>query len=202
MATSAPLRRPKASGAMKRLDPAEQIQLLSQLLKAHPELRAEAEAMALAMITNVGPATVADAVVQAFRGFGQAEILQRARKDLPEGGYFDPVKVAIKICEEKFEPFMEGLERLISMGEMKAGLAQVKGMLHGLYDIGAGFPQEADEFRLKIGAFHVLEVWAKKAPEDLNPALAEWFQFEAPVDWASHLELLWRGLRGRFGKPR
>lgn len=111
------------------------------------------------------------------------------------------VQVGGKICEERFEPFMEGLERLISMGQMKAGLAQVKGLVSGLYHL-TGFPPEAEDFPLRTGAFRVLEVWAKQAPEDLNPAIAEWFQFEAPVEWASNLEYLWRGLRVRFNKPR
>jgi hypothetical protein len=201
MPTTTPSRRAKVSGALKRLGQAEQIKLLSMLLKAHPELEDEAEALAVKMITAVDPETVAAEVVSAFYGFDQKEIWDRSGKDR-FGSNTGPTKAAGEICGERFEPLMEPLERLISMGQMEAALFQVKGLLNGLYRLEALVPQEAEDFPLKVGVLRVLQAWAKKAPEDLDPSLAEWFSNESPVDWASHLETLWRGLRVRSRKPR
>jgi hypothetical protein len=184
------------------LEQVEQIKLLALLLKAHPELQDEAEALAVKIITTVNPETVAAEVVWAFQGFDQKEIWDRAGKD-HVGGFVDPRRAAgAKICEERFEPLMEALERLISMGQMEAALAQVKGLLTGLYRLEALVPPEAGDFPSKTGAFRVLEAWAEKAPEGLDQSLTDWFSSESPVDWASDLETFWRSLRRRFRKPR
>jgi len=201
MPTRTPSRRSTVSGALKRLEQEEQIKLLALLLKAHPELQDEAEALAVKIITTVNPESVAAEVVSAFYGFDLMEIWDRSGKDR-SGNKTGPKKAAGEICDEKFEPLMEPLERLISMGQMEAALFQVKGLLNGLYRLEALVPQEAEDFPLKVGALRVLVAWAKKAPEDLDPSLADWFSNEAPVDWASHLETLWRGLRVRFRKRR
>ena len=202
MPTRTPSRRAKVSGALKRLGHLEQIKLLSLLLNAHPELQDEAEALAVKIITTVDPETVAAEVVWAFHGFDQKEIWERSSK-VRVGGYIDPVRAAgAAICGERFEPLMEELERLISMGQMEAALAQVKGLLNGLYRLQALVPPEVEDFPSRTGALRVLEVWAKKAPEELDQSLADWFRLESPVDWASHLETLWRSFRGRYGKPR
>ena len=202
MPTRTPSRRAKVSAALNRLGQAEQIKLLSLLLKAHPELQDEAEALAVKIITTVDPEAVAAEVVWAFQGFDQQEIWDWSGKD-KVGGFVDPRRSAgAKICEERFEPLMEALERLISLGQMEAALLQVKGLLNGLYRLEALVPPEAGDFPSKTGPFRVLEVWAKKAPEDLDQSLADWFSSESPVDWASDLETLWRSLRRRFRKPR
>jgi hypothetical protein len=201
MATRTPTRRPKASSALKRLGQAEQIKLLTQLLKAHPELQAEAEELAMKLIIDVDPDAVAEEVVWAFQGFDQEEIWDRSGGDR-FGGYTEPIEAAGEICEERFEPLMEELERLIAMGQMDPALAQVKGLLLGLYRLEAELPPEAEDFPSKAGAFRVLEAWAKKAPEELDQSMADWFRLEAPVDWSSHLATLWRGLLVRFRKQR
>jgi hypothetical protein len=150
------------------LEQEEQIKLLALLLKAHPELQDEAEALAVKIITTVNPETVAAEVISAFHGFDQKEIWDRSGKDR-SGNKTGPMKAAGEICDEKFEPLMEPLERLISMGQMEAALFQVKGLLNGLYRLEALVPQEAEDFPLKVGALRVLVAWAKKAPEDLDP---------------------------------
>lgn len=59
-----------------------------------------------------------------------------------------------------------------------------------------------EEYVAEREGFRVLEAWAKKATEELDSAMADWFQNEAPVDWSSDLATLWRGLRVRFRKPQ
>jgi hypothetical protein len=201
MATRTPSRRAKADGALKHLGQAEQIKLLSLLLKTHPELQVEAEALALNLITAVDLEAVAEEVVWAFQGFDQEEIWDRSGGDR-HGGYTEPAEAAGEICEERFEPLMARLERLLAMGQMEAALAQVKGLLLGLYRLEAELPPDAEDFPSETGAFRVLEAWVKNAPKEMDPALAEWLRFEGPVDWSSHLETLWRGLQVRFRKPR
>ena len=197
-----PSRRAKVSAALNRLGQAEQLKLLSLLLKAHPELQDEAEALAVKIITTVDPEAIAAEVVWAFKGFDQQEIRDRSAKD-KVGGFVDPRRSAgAKICEERFEPLMGALERLISLGQMEAALVQVKGLLNGLYRLECLVPPEVGDFPSKTGAFRVLEAWAKKAPEDLDQSLTDWFGSESPVDWASDLEIYWRSLRRRFRKLR
>ena len=194
-------RKASVSGALKRLGPVEESTLLSRLLQAHPELRAEAEGMALEMITTVDPEAVAEEVAWAFQGFDQDEVWDRSGPDR-FGGYTEPGEAADAICEEKFEPFMDELQRLLEMGQMESALAQVQGMLLGLSRLKDDLPEDAADFPTESGAFRVLEVWAKAAPAGSDPSLLDWIKRELPADWASHLESLWRGLRHRTGKPR
>ncbi len=194
-------RKAKESGALKRLGPVEEGKLLSRLLEVHPELRAEAEAMALEMITTVDPEAVAEEVTWAFQGFDQEEVWDRSGPD-QFGGYTEPGEAADEICEEKLEPFMNELQRLLEMGQMEPALAQVQGMLLGLSRLKDDLPEDAADFPTESGAYRVLETWAKVAPAGSEPSLVKWIQQELPADWASHLEPLWRGLRHRTGKSR
>jgi len=202
MAIRTPSRRANSSEALKWLSQAEQIKLMSLLLEARPELQAEADALALKMMTAVDPEAVAAQVVWAFQGFDQEEIRRLTETNRnARGKAISATAVAQQLCEERFDPLMERLERLISMGQMEAALAQVKGLLFGLYRLEAKVPPEAADFPFRVGAIHILEIWAKKAPLDMGPVMADWFQLEAPVDWASDLDTLWRRLRVRSRKP-
>jgi len=192
-------RKARESSALKRLGQAEEAKLLSLLLKAHPELRAEAETLALGMITAVDPEAVAEEVTWAFQGIDQDEIWGRSGPDR-FGGYTDPGEAADEICEETFEPFLNELQRLLEMGQMESALAQVQGLLLGLSRLKDELPDDAQEYPSESGALCVLEAWAKAAPVGSEPALVQWIQQEFPADWASHLETLWRGLRHRAGK--
>jgi hypothetical protein len=200
MATETASRKTKDTSALKRLGQGEQVQLLSQLLKAHPELQTEAEALAMKLITAVDPEAVAEDVTWAFQGFDQEEIWDRSGSDR-FGGYTEPVEAADLICEERFEPFMEELERLLSMAQMEPALAHVKGLLLGLYRLKGEMPPDAEDFPSDSGARRVLDAWAKKAPARSDPSLLAWIEKELP-DWTSHLEPLWRGLRNRARSPK
>jgi len=201
MPTRTVSRKTEEPGALKRLNQTEQAKLLCQLLDAHPGLRAEAEALALLMITEVDPEAVAEEVTWAFQGFDQEEVWSRSGPD-PVGGYTEPVEAADEICGERFEPFLDKLERLLSMGQMVSAQAQVKGLLLGLSRLEGHMPEEAEDFPTESGAFQVLEIWIKKAPADSDSILLTWINQELPEDWATHLESLWRGLRSRAGKSR
>lgn len=201
MPTRTPSRKPRGSGALKRLGQAEESKLLSLLLKAHPELWAEAETLALELITTVDPESVADKVAWAFEGIDQDRIWERSGPD-PYGGYTDPGEAADEICEETFEPFLNELKRLLDMGKIESALAQVKGLLLGLSRLKAELPEDAQEYPAESGAFNVLQAWAKSAPAGSEPALVDWMHQGLPADWASHMESLWRDLRHRPGKSR
>lgn len=201
MPTRTPSRKATESGALKRLGQAEEAKLLSLLLKAHPELRAEAESLALEMITTVDLEAVADEVAWAFEGIDQDRIWERSGPD-PLGGYTDPGEAADEICEETFEPFLKELKRLLDMGQMEPALAQVKGLLLGLSRLRDELPEDAREYPSESGAFAVLQTWAKTAPTGSEPGLVEWMHQELPGDWGSHMERVWRDLRHRAGKSR
>ena len=95
--------------ALDRLGPAESARLLPQLLERHPELRAEAEALALRMIAAVDPEDVAEAMEFAFSGIG------------PEEG-------GDAFCQAALAPFIEGLDRLLGkVGTQLSSDAAVRG---------------------------------------------------------------------------
>ena len=174
-----PSRRAKVSAALNRLGQVEQLKLLSLLLKAHPELQDEAEALAVKIITTVDPEAIAAEVVWAFKGFDQQEIRDRSAKD-KVGGFVDPRRSAgAKICEERFEPLMGALERLISLGQMEAALVQVKGLLNGC-PTSSPFPHQR-QLHLPIGGRCVAAGLTNfLGPRNLAPASVEFFVIQRP----------------------
>lgn len=180
--------------AMSRTNPSalaclgseESAQVLTLLLKNHPQLRDEADALALRMITAVEPKCVADDLVFAFEDIEQEDIWDHSGADR-YGGYTDPGEAADDLCEERLRPFHEELERLFAMGLAEPALAQVKGMLLGLHQAKATLPPDAEEYPAESGAFSVLEAWVRHTPAEADPQLMAWIAKELP-DWAAHLE--------------
>lgn len=186
--------------ALEHLGQTESVQVLEHLLKRHPELRQEAEAFALGLITSVEPEAVAEDLAWAFEGLDQEEIWERSGADR-YGGYTDPGEAADEICEERMAPFMDELDRLQGMDLGEPALAQVKGMLLGLSRLKGKLPPDAEEYPSESGAHAVLEGWAKWAPPGDDPSLMQWIRQELP-EWAAHLERLWGRIRERSRKAR
>lgn len=185
----------KSISALKRLKPEEAAQVLSQLVKDHPELRADAEASALDLITAVDPEAVAEEVVWEFEGIDQDDIWERSGHDR-FGGYTEPWEAADAICGERLAPFLEELERLLGMGLTQSALDQIKGLLLGLYRIRGHLPPDAEDYPGESGAFVVMEAWVKKGPAGEVQALLAWIKETLP-EWACHLENLWKSILGR-----
>ncbi len=188
----------KSNRALDRLGQDEAAQVLSQLVKNHPELGEDAEALALKVITAVDPESVAEDVVWEFEGLDQDDIWERSGHDR-FGAYTEPWDAANEICEERLAPFLEELERLLSMGQMQPALDQVKGLLLGLHRLQGHLPPDAEDYPSESGAYAVLEAWAAKGPAGEDQTLLGWIKDALP-EWAGHLERLWGPIRERARK--
>jgi hypothetical protein len=173
---------PNPPSALDRLNINESARVWSQMLKRHPELRAEAEVLALEMITKVDPEGVAEDVVYALEGIEEEDIWSRSGSD-QLGGYADPGEAAYELCDEALEPFLEKLKRLLTMGLEVPALAQVQGMLLGLHALEGKLPDDAEEYPGDEGVYSVLGTWAEASPAASDRALMAWADKELP-DWA------------------
>lgn len=170
------------------------------MVKNRPALEKDAEALALGAITAVDPEAVAEEVGWQFEGIDQDDLWEHSGHDR-FGGYTEPWDAASEICEERLAPFLEKLERLLSMGLMQPALDQVKGMLLGLHRIQGHLPLDAQDYPSESGAYVVLESWAVKGPVGEDQALLGWIK-EALPEWVGHLESVWGPIRERAMKAR
>jgi len=173
---------PTQPSALERLSTNESASLWSQMLKRHPELRAEAEVLALEMITKVNSEGVAEDVVFALEDIQQEDIWGRSGSD-QYGGYVDPGEAAYELCEEALDPFLEELKRLLTMGLEAPALAQVQGMLLGLHALEGKLLADAEEYPGDGGIYGVLGTWVEASPASADDALLAWVDQELP-DWA------------------
>ncbi len=173
----APKRRPSA---LAQLQPAEAAAVLTQLLKSHPEMRAEAERLAGAMLDEVSAADVAVGVEGDLRALDVDDLNERAGPH--RGGYTEPADAADELLEEALAPYVEDLRRRLATGRSGAAMETLRGILAGLYAVrhadGGGevldwspdFPQTA--------AAMVAGIWrnaGRDLPvEVLNDVVPEW----------------------------
>jgi len=161
--------------ALDHLWPGETALLLPTLLGSHPELRGEAEALALRMITTVDPEAVGEALEFAFSGINQVAF--------PE----PPEEATVAWCEAALAPFLEGLKRLLTMGLAEPALAQAEGMLLGLHDLKMQLPDDAATYCTDRGLHHVLETWAENRPAEADRPLLAWVGAVLPA-WRDEVE--------------
>lgn len=114
------------------LDAAETRRVLVALLDAHPELVAEATALAEAQLGEVTVEDVAEDVGFALGQLQVEDIWQRAGTQ-PDGEYVDPTDAAWELVEEAAAPFFEDLERRLGLGRSAEAMAVCQGILLGLY---------------------------------------------------------------------
>ena len=186
--------------ALDRLGPGEAARLLPQLLKSHPELRSEAETLALGLITTVEPEKVAEDLEFAFSGINQEEIWDHSGGD-SSGGYTSPDEAAGELCEEALAPFIADLNRLLAMGQAEPALAQIKGMILGLHNIKGQLPPNAEDYPGDSGLYEVLEAWAQGRPVAADEALLAWVG-EALPDWREEVGPTLEHIRKRLTRSR
>jgi hypothetical protein len=152
------------------------------MLERHPELRAEAETLALEMITKVSPEGVAEDVIFALEGIEQEDIWGRSGND-QIGRYVDPGEAAYELCDEALEPFLEEMKRLLTLGLEVPALAQVQGLLLGLHGLEGKLPDDAEGYAADGGVYGVLGTWVESSPAASDSTLLAWVDKELP-DWA------------------
>jgi hypothetical protein len=190
----------ESPGALERLTTEETARLLPLLFKRHPELRDEAESLAMMLITMVVPEEVANDLEFAFGGITQEDIWDRSGSD-STGGYTEPGEAADGLCDEALAPFLDALERLLEMGMGVPALAQVKGILLGFHNLKGELPPDAEDYTTECGIYEVLEAWADGRPAKADAALLAWVS-EAIPEWLEDIEQNLAAIRKRSAQRK
>lgn len=105
--------------------------ILRKLLERHPELCAEADALAAGLVTDVNPDDVADSVRDAMLSLDLDDLGGRAGRH--SWGYTEPTEAAWELLQEAMDPFLNDLKRHIELGFEVSAVATCKGIVLGLY---------------------------------------------------------------------
>jgi hypothetical protein len=118
--------------ALGALTVAEKGELLEELLTARPDLREQAEALAVRRLVDEDRSAVADDVASALR-FHDIDELNRRAGDHPDRGYVDPGEAADEILDEALQPFLDDLARRAELGMTAPAVEVAVGIMCGLY---------------------------------------------------------------------
>jgi hypothetical protein len=185
-------RKGERAKVLGKLDNAEAASVLRKLLYRHNELRSEAEAIAIGMLAEISPFSIADEVEDALLQFDYDDLNGRAGSH--SWGYVEPSEAAGELLEEAVEPFVNDMKRYLEMGLEDQAWPFCQGILAGLYRVRDGgendilnwvpdFPGEAATNALKVwsetGGAEREGAPAKKRRRGLSPA----FVREHMPDW-------------------
>ena len=109
----------------------EGTQVLSDLLDRHPELAAEADAIARDFLSGFDFQQVAREVAEAIQDVPLEEIQGRAGRH--EHGYVEPEEAAWEVLEEGLEPFHADVRRFLKAGLRDLARQVCMGIVLGLY---------------------------------------------------------------------
>ncbi len=142
---------------LAHLEPEASAAVLRALLERHPELAAQARALAAKVVARgksparggsagagaadtVGAAgeaaaadAVADAVEDAVRGFDIVDLAACSGEH--DGVYVGPSDAAADLLQEEVAPFLSDMEREIDLGQRHAASATCRGIVLGLYRV-------------------------------------------------------------------
>jgi hypothetical protein len=118
--------------ALDALSTVERGGLLDALLRVHPELVGEAEAMAVARLAQVDCDAVAADLAGELRALRLEELASRAGRQWG-GGYVDPHEAAHDLLAEAVRPYLDDLGRRAAVGAKAAAEQIARGVLAGLY---------------------------------------------------------------------
>ena len=116
---------------LARLKSEEGAGVLRSLLERHPELVAEAEAIARATVTDVDADAVAEDVERAVLGLDLDDLGTRAGRK--SWGYVEPTEAAWDLLEDAVDPLFKAMTRHIELGFEVAATATCAGIVLGLY---------------------------------------------------------------------
>lgn len=118
--------------AMSALSAGERAEILATLLKAHPELIAEAEEAARTMLAGEDHEQVAACIADELRGLRLQDLAERSGAQWG-GGYVDPHEAAWEMVAEVVQPYLDDLSRRAQVGAGPAALEIGMGLLVGLH---------------------------------------------------------------------
>jgi len=114
------------------LSPVERAGILTTLLRAHPELTPEAEAMAVKQLAKEDSVAVAADVAAELRALDLEQLADRAGAQWG-GGYVEPHEAAHDLLAELIQPYLDDLSRRARVGAGAAAGQMACGVLAGLY---------------------------------------------------------------------
>lgn len=119
----------------------ERATVLGALLDAHPDLRDEADRLALALLADVDREVVADDVVATYLGQSYLDIGSRVGRQ-PHRGYVHEADAQWELLEEALASFTQQIVRLARLGMADAAYEQAVGVVAGLDRLRAVADQE------------------------------------------------------------
>ena len=122
---------PNEARSLGHLREAEAANVLRTILKSHPDLTGEAEALARSLLGAVSSDNVAEAVENAILALYLEDLDRypgRTRYD-----HFEPTKAASWVLGDTVRPFIEDITRRAESGQIDAALATCAGVVLGLY---------------------------------------------------------------------
>lgn len=166
--------------------------VLRTLLEAHPQLIAEARAIATRRLSAVDRLAVAEDVVACIDALGVDDLAGRVGRQVY--GYVEPADAAWEVLEEALAPFTREVQRLLALGLEDAARAQCEGILLGLHEIEVDHSEDelvqyAPDFP-REAAGSVLQAWsaASGGPRQLDHDLLSDHLFE----WVEMVERIRR----------
>ena len=160
-----------SANLLEKLESAEAAAVLKRLVTAHPELRAEAEAMARSTLSEASFLSVADEVESAILALDYDDLNGRAGRH--SWGYVEPGEAAGELLEEALEPFIADMKRRREIGLEEEARELCQGILLGLYRLRDGGGSDivgwAPDFPAET-AGDVLEIWTGEGKKKTGPA--------------------------------
>ena len=127
-----PKKRPTSS-ALKSLRPHESTAVLQALLKAHPELVAEADGLAAGILDKTSWESVGEDVERELRSLPLEALNDRAGYQPSRGGYIHECEAASEVVQEALEPYLDDIARRLALGMTMPAHQVAAGVLAGLY---------------------------------------------------------------------
>ena len=135
-------RRPGRS-LLKGLKAKEARQVLDELIEEQPSLRSDAERIARSILTSLDYQAVAESVKHCILGVEVERIWGRSGRK--RWGYVEPTEAAREVLEEDMKPFLEDIQRFMSLGLTEAAVETCKGIVVGLYSLNTAGEAEIFE---------------------------------------------------------
>ena len=124
-------RTPQPTPALDKLEGCECNVVLTELLALHPELREDAERIALALLADVDADEVAESIEAELRAAELDQLALRAGR-VRGRGYVHENEAAAEILEELLQPALDDLARRAGLGIEDAAGRMGLGLLRGL----------------------------------------------------------------------
>ena len=167
-------RKPATAGMLERLGADELAAVLRSLLRKHPDLKRDAEAMAIAIVSSPSVEDIADDVRTNLTSLDVDELSGRAGKH--SWGYVEPAQAAQELLEEAIAESIADMNRRMDLGLEAASEAICVGIVSGLFRASSENPSSllewAPDFPVEHACF-VVEEYVDRYPAAKRRAAAD-----------------------------